>query len=336
VTSKLGVGVVGVNPRIRRSILAGLAGSKRGRVAAICSRDPEKAATTAAEYGAAAYSSLAELLTDSSVDVVFIATPHALHYPMALAALQAGKRVIGEKPLTLTLDEATCLAAVSRDSGLPTVVNFTYHSLTGHRLVARLLSEGAIGRLRHLDLTYLQARQALPGANPSDAILDVGSHQIDLGLWWCEAGDGGEIATVASQVEPDPSGDTPIWTAIARTTTGAHVCWQADRVAAGSRNGMHCRLVGTQGTVTLTFDTDVVDVQVARFGDGSPEGSFRSVTIPSDLAVSYRDFPAFHVDRLLAALDGAGDFPDFAYGLKVQRVIDAVQRAAAGQCWVTL
>jgi predicted dehydrogenase len=213
------------------------------------------------------------------------------------------------------------------------VVNFTYHSLSGQRFVARLLAEGAIGRLIHGDITYLQARQRLDGATPGNAVLEVGSHQIDLALWWCAASGAGEIESVVSQQLCEPNGDAPVWTALARTTTGTQLSFQANRVAAGSRNSMICRLVGTDGTVLLSFDTDSVDVQLARFGDSSPEGTYRSVPVPADLAVGYREFPAFHIDRLLAALDGEGDFPDFSYGLRVQRVIDAMQRATKTRAW---
>jgi predicted dehydrogenase len=334
-TPRLGFGVVGVNPRIRRAVLAGIAGSRRGRVAAVASRDLEKARAITSEVGGTPYSRIEDLLRDPAVDVVFVCTPHNLHGSMSLAALRAGKRVICEKPLASSIDEASEMAAVAKDLGIPSLVNFTYHSLPGHRYVAQLLGQGAIGRLCHLDLTYLQARQRLPNAKPGDVLLDVGAHQVDLACWWCGAGAGGAVSEVGGLQEA--AGDTAsIYAAIGRTDTGALVTLQANRVAAGWRNGMVCRLVGSDGMLTLTFDTDEFDVRLARFGDGSPEGKPRPLPTPADLAVSYADFPAFHIDRLVAALAGETWFPDFAYGFDCQRLLAAIRTSIDEHHWVQI
>ena len=90
----LGYGVVGVNTRVRRTILSGIAQSNRARLAAVCSRDQAKARAMTAEFGGTPYTALPDLLADPSVDVVFICTPHGLHRPMSIDALRAGKMVI--------------------------------------------------------------------------------------------------------------------------------------------------------------------------------------------------------------------------------------------------
>jgi predicted dehydrogenase len=335
-SDRVGIGVVGVNPRIRRVILGGIRDSRRARVAAVVSRDAAKAAGVASEFGGRPYTRLEDMVADSAVDVVFVCTPHHLHHPMSLTAFQAGKRVICEKPLASTVAEAEELAAIARSLGTPNLVNFTYHSLPGHRSVARLLRENTIGRLRHLDLTYWQARQRLPNATPGNALLEIGSHQIDLVQWWCDQGEGGEIVDVTADHAPRSDDNATIITALGRTTAGVLVSIQANRVAAGWRNGMVCRLVGLDGMLTLTFDTDKSEVSIARFGEGSAEGVTRVLPIPPDLAVSYADFPSYHIDRLVAALDGETSFPDFSYALRCQRVLDAIQTSIDEHRWVRL
>src|SRR6185437_16632925 len=129
---RLGFGVVGVNPRIRRTILGGLARSSRARLVAIVSRDAEKAARAASEFDCAGYTSLSAMLADASVDVAFVCTPHHLHRPMSIEALAAGKLVVCEKPMAVSVAEAEDMTAAARRTGLATAVNFTYHSLGGH------------------------------------------------------------------------------------------------------------------------------------------------------------------------------------------------------------
>ena len=79
--SRLGIGVVGINDRIRRSILHGIAQSEVATLVAVCSRDAAKARSVADEYGCRGYSRLAEMLADDDVEAVFVATPPELHCP---------------------------------------------------------------------------------------------------------------------------------------------------------------------------------------------------------------------------------------------------------------
>jgi predicted dehydrogenase len=332
----VGYGVVGINTRVRRTILNGIAKSSRARLAAVCSRDEGKARQTTTELGGTPYTALADLLADPAVDVVFICTPHALHRPMAIEALRAGKLVICEKPLALRLDEADEMADAAREAGRPNLVNFTYHSLPGPRFVERLLREQTIGRLLHLDFSYWQARQRLPGAVPASALLDVGSHQVDLAHWWCEAGGAGVIAEVTAQELASTELGVPIFSALARTSGGSMVTIQANRAAAGWKNGMVGRFVGEHGTITLTFDTDQTTVELARFGDGSAEGIPRVLRLPTEFEVSYADFPVYHIDRLTAALLGEIDFPDFAYGRRCQALLEAIHTSAEQHRWVEI
>jgi predicted dehydrogenase len=305
-------------------------------LAGVVSRDGERAAIAAAEFGGNPYSSIDSLIADPSADVVFICTPYSLHYEMSLKVLRAGKRIICEKPLSSTVVEAEELARQAETRRLPNVVNFTYHSLPGQRFVAQLLHEGRIGRLRHIDLTYWQARQRLPNASPSDALMEVGSHEVDLVTWWLAAGAGGELVDVAALETESDTGGAAIFTALGRTTTGAIVSIQANRVAAGWRNGMSCQLIGDDGSLAFTFETDQNQISVARFGDGSAEGTIRNIPIPPELTVSYAEFPAFHIDRLVAALEGEIEFPDFAYGARCQRLLAAIRTATTEHRWVSV
>ena len=96
------------------------------------------------------------------------------------------------------------------------------------------------------------------------------------------------------------------------------------------------RSIGERGTLTLTFDTDTTRVELAQLGDGSPEGVSREVPMPTDLAVSYADFPAYHIDRLTAGLLGENPFPDFSYGLRCQELLEAIRASARRHRWISV
>ena len=96
--------------------VAGVQASQTGEVVAIASRSLSKAQEVATTLGIPkAYGSYEELYADPTVDVIYVATYNKGHYPVAKAALFAGKHVLVEKPFALTLDEAEELFAIAKE-----------------------------------------------------------------------------------------------------------------------------------------------------------------------------------------------------------------------------
>ncbi len=92
--------------RIAHQFVEDFAYVENGRVTAVASRSEEAAAKFAARHGiATAYSSYEQLYADPDIDAIYIATPHSLHLQNATDALQAGKAVLCEKPLTMSVAE---------------------------------------------------------------------------------------------------------------------------------------------------------------------------------------------------------------------------------------
>ena len=325
----LRVGVVGINERIRRVIIRGLVASPRARVTAVCSRSPEKARETAAAIGAEPLTDYAAMLRSGSVDAVFIATPPALHRPMALAAAAAGCHIICEKPLALTLAEAQEMLQAARAAGVRTAVNFTYRSLGGHRFFAELLAGGLIGQLHDFSLGFWQGRWLLQPSGV-DAAMEVGVHLVDLLLWWSELVAAGPVEAVCAwETALDPTAPRPIWHCLVRLAGGASGVLHCDRAAAGWRNGMTVRFYGRAGGLALDFDTDRVVVQRAV-----PGGQWQPLDLPARLALGYEEFPAYHLDRLVRAIRGEEAFPDFAVAVRGQAVLEAAALSAREGRWV--
>lgn len=160
---------------------------------AVCSATLANAESAATEFGAThATDSFDDLLADDAVDVVLVTTPPRLHRPMAIAALEAGKHVICEKPLALNVREAEEMAAVAASSGLVAVLDHEQRYLPSNRQFHHLVADGYLGELRYLDVRVclpLTLNPALPFAFHSwrDDVAGGGgllsgifSHYIDL------------------------------------------------------------------------------------------------------------------------------------------------------------
>jgi 1,5-anhydro-D-fructose reductase (1,5-anhydro-D-mannitol-forming) len=116
-------------------------------VAGVASSSPERAGRYADELGIPkAYSSVADLLADPAIDAVYISTTNEWHEPQALAAVAAGKHVLCEKPLAMSLDGARRMVAAAATAGVVLATNHHLRNAATHRTMRGLIESGAIGR----------------------------------------------------------------------------------------------------------------------------------------------------------------------------------------------
>jgi predicted dehydrogenase len=128
-----------------------------------------------------------EFLADPDIDAVHICTPNSLHFPMAKAALEAGKHVLCEKPLTTSVAEAREMIRLARDSNL---ANCTFHNLRYYPQVQnmrRICEAGELGRIQVVQGTYSQDWLLYDTdwnwrieTGPSRAFADIGTHWCDM------------------------------------------------------------------------------------------------------------------------------------------------------------
>lgn len=124
-------------------------------LAAVASRDTERAATFATTHGFdRSYGSYRDLIADPAVDVCYIASPHHDHFDTAVACLEAGKAVLVEKPLTTDPADTKRLIALARDRGLFLMEALWTRTNPLMRKVAELVRTRAIGETRHLWLNF--------------------------------------------------------------------------------------------------------------------------------------------------------------------------------------
>jgi scyllo-inositol 2-dehydrogenase (NADP+) len=182
----IGVGIVGYG-FAGRSFHAYLIGRARGiQVRAVATRDPERRERAAREYGVATYPTIDELLGDGAVDVVVLATPHDTHAELAIRVLRAGKHVVVDKPLAITLAEADAMLAASRETGKLLTVFHNRRWDWDFLTVKSALAAGLIGQPYLFEvavLRYRPPRSWRARENQVGSILhDWGAHLVDHAL----------------------------------------------------------------------------------------------------------------------------------------------------------
>jgi predicted dehydrogenase len=160
-------------------------------VRGVADANVELARKTAERYNIAeVYRGWEEVLADPEVQVVHICAPNSLHFPMNKAALEAGKHVLSEKPLAMTVDQAKELTELAERKGLVTGINFCYRYYPLVLEMALRIRRGEAGELRNATGTWFQDwlskdsdwtwRLTRAESGDSNIAADLGSHWFDL------------------------------------------------------------------------------------------------------------------------------------------------------------
>src|SRR4051812_37637710 len=140
-------GVIGAGTIGREWMVPAINAQPDSMVAGVASSNPERGRLYAKELGIpGAYSSVADLLADSTISAVYISTTNEWHEPQALEAIAAGKHVLCEKPLALSLDSAKTMVAAAAAAGVVIGTNHHLRNAATHRKMREQIQSGAIGR----------------------------------------------------------------------------------------------------------------------------------------------------------------------------------------------
>ena len=175
----------------RRTIPEGILPSALCELAAVMDRDPACARAVAAKYNARALDQVEELLALPEIEAVYIATPNCFHKDQVIAAARAGKHVLVEKPLALTLADAEEMVAECRRSGVLLMAGYMMRFHAHHRELQRMIAAGDLGQVVYgrtqLTCWYPPIPDAWrqdPALGGGGAWMDMGSHCIDLLEMW--------------------------------------------------------------------------------------------------------------------------------------------------------
>ena len=187
----LGIAILGTGSIVHRGFAPAVNALDDVRLAAVLSRDTARGEAFAQQYGVPeVYDNLDDLLRSPQVDAVIVATPDATHEAQVIAAAQAGKHVLCEKPMTTTYAGCQRMAEAVGASGITFAMGYSLRFTTGLQRVASLLQEGRIGQVR-----YARALWTASLSDPSNwraqsdqasywALSAVGTHLVDLWRWY--------------------------------------------------------------------------------------------------------------------------------------------------------
>lgn len=152
----------------------------------VCARNPQYQEEAKRLYGAKVFGSLEEALKDDQVQLVAISTPSDLHAGMALQALNAGKNVVLEKPMCLTVSEAEAMIEASRRQGLLLTVRQNRRWDSDFLTVQKAITEGTLGTVFLLQVAYTDLLRPsgwrTQRSRGGGVLYDIGSHLIDQAL----------------------------------------------------------------------------------------------------------------------------------------------------------
>ncbi len=363
---RLGIGVIGAGRWAGLAHLPGWARDERCQIVGICDVDPQRAAEAARAYGAVATTDYRELLERDDIDVIDVVTRDSEHFAINLAALQAGKHVLSEKPVAHDYRDVRRAAELARSRGLKTKVGLTFRYSPAVRYLKDLVARGDLGT-PYIYNAYEQNSQWLNPQTPlrsseraNDGPIKVASLEgygapvIDIGHWLMDSELTAVVGVLRNFVPERMIAATGLMTRtniddgdifIGEFASGAICSVQSSFVTVGNYPGIEVRVYGSEGAaiarlveefgICETFkvarpdDVEFREVEVPASyypAGGSPRESWRTLY--------YANLTANFATEILAG--GEGNEGNFDDGLQVQEVINAVEISHRERRWVSL
>jgi predicted dehydrogenase len=364
---RLGIGVVGAGRWANWAHLPGWKRDERCEIVAVCDREIDRARAAADTFGAkVATADYRDLLARDDIAIIDVVTRDSGHFEINMAALEAGKHVLSEKPVAHDFRDVRKAAGLAAEKGLKTKVGFTFRYSPAIRYVKHLIDSGSLGT-PFIYNAYEQNSQWLNPQTPlrsrdraSNGPIQVASLEgygapvIDIGHWYM----GSDLTAVVGVMRNFiPERLLASTGAMARVNiddgdiflgefaSGAICSVQSSFVTVGNYPGIEVRVYGSEGAAIarLIEEFGVCEtLKIARPDDVE----FREVTVPDSYypaggspreswrTLYYANLTANFASEVLGEVPGnEGNFSD---GLWVQEVINAVEISHHERRWVSL
>jgi predicted dehydrogenase len=320
------------------------------RLVAVAGRDEAAVTEAAARYGfERATTDWRDVVADPAVGLFDNSGPNSLHAEPTIAAAEAGKHVVCEKPLGRDADESYEIWARVAATGVRHMCAFNYRFVPAVRLARELIEAGELGEIYHFRGSYLQDWILDPGFERvwrlnraeagSGALGDIGSHVLDLARFLV-----GEIAAVSGRLKTfiaeRPGGPVDVddaFEALVDFEGGAHGIVSASRLAHGRKNALRLEVNGSRGT--LAFDLERLnELQLGDSAGGvrtllvtEPTHPFLEHWWPPGHVLGWEHTFTHELRHFLDAIAGAGDVAPHGAtledGYRAAELCDAIVRA---------
>jgi predicted dehydrogenase len=336
---------------------------------AACARDKDKVKTFADKWG---YESIEtdwrKLIARKDIDCVDICTPNNTHHDIAVAAAQAGKMILCEKPLAMDGPEGLKMVQAVEKAGVPNMVWYNYRRVPAVTFAKQLIEEGKLGRIYHYRAKFLQDWTISPelpqggqglwrldvAAAGSGVTGDLLAHCIDTALWL-----NGSIANVNAMTETfvkerkhtltgrvEKVGIDDACAFLARFSNGSLATFESTRYARGHKALYTFEINGEKASIFW----DLHDLHRLQYFDHRDEGPLRGwrsihVTDGEHPYMGHWWVPGLQIGYEHSFVHQVADFldgiakdkpaqPDFRDAYRTQLVLDAVLASAKKEKWV--
>jgi predicted dehydrogenase len=306
-----------------------------------------------------------DVLARKDIDIVDVCTPGDSHAPIVVAAAEAKKAILCEKPLANDLAEAERMHAAAKKAGVINMVCHNYRRCPAVALAKQLIDDGKLGDIHHYRGVYLQdwivdpnfprvwrLEKARAG---SGSLGDILSHTMDLSRHL--VGEPVEVSGllktfIGERPLPDGSGKRgkvdvdDSAQALVKFASGAVGYYEGSRFAPGRKNYNRLEINGSKGS--LVWNLERMN-ELELYTESGPLSGFSTIDVtdakhpyiaawwPPGHIIGYEhSFTHTVYDFLKAIAAGKSPRPDFEDGLKNQRVLDAIERSATSGQWVKI
>jgi predicted dehydrogenase len=302
------------------------------------------------------------LVDDVDIDVIDITTPNALHKDMALAAIGAGKHVYCEKPLAPRASDAREMTDAAEAAGVITQVGFNYLCNPMLALARDLIRSGEIGEIRsyrgiHAEDYMADAESPFTFRHDplgGGALADLGSHALataEFLLGPIQRVLGDRITAIATR--PDGTGGRrtvevdDVGRAFVRFFNGASGSIEASWIATGRKMQHDFEVYGTKGALLFSQERfnelhfySIADAQgrrgFRRIEAGPEHDPYGLFCVAPGHQLGFNDLKAIEVARFVDAIRTRSEPFNFRAGQRNQALVEAIQRSALEEKWMSL
>lgn len=349
--SEVGIGVVGTGMWANNVHLAAYQEHPKASLVSVYDVNREAAERTAKRFGAESVAgSYEELLARDDIDVIDVITPNVTHAPLVLAAIEAGKHVMCEKPMAMNAGEALRMTEAADKAGVKTGVNFTWRNGGPVQYARELVAQGELGQVYHVYGCYLSGF----GHNPKVPLMwrlqkdmagtgvlgDIGSHIVDLAEWIIGERTTKVLADLNTFTEERPlldgsgNGKVEVDDAasfLTRFEGGGMGTFLATFYATGESMDHRIDIYGKKGSIRLSWkEQDTILVSL-----GLTDSEIKPIDIPDRFKAPHEQMTRANVRNFVDAIaDDKEMVPNFRDGLANQQVLDTVVASSQQGSWV--